>query len=263
MQPGFPFARVQTGASISPIMGLISASPGIVEDDLSSKTGSRRLRAPWKTGGAVSAGPARLLLEVLFWGTGLLLIAVYFGATIGFENERREGIASFARAQAAASNPRDSGSDGVAVPPSAVRGETPAQPVADRSESLPIALLRIPGIGLEVPVFDDISERNLSRGAGWIPGTASPNGGGNMAVAAHRDQYFRGLKDVAVGDLLELESLSGPRNYRVESLTIVEPEDLWPLDPAEVDTVTLVTCYPFYFVGSAPQRYIVQAVAID
>lgn len=211
----------------------------------------------------MSTGPARLLLEFLFWGTGLLLIATYFGATIGFENERVEGIASFARAQSAASHSRDSGTDRIAVPPLAVWGETPAQPVADLNGSLPIALLRIPGIGLEVPVFGDISERNLSRGAGWIPGTALPNDGGNMAIAAHRDRYFRGLKDVAVGDLLELESLSGPRNYRVESLTIVEPEDLWPLHPAELATVTLVTCYPFYFIGSAPKRYIVQAVAID
>ncbi|MCA1779948.1 MAG: class D sortase [Xanthomonadaceae bacterium] len=121
----------------------------------------------------------------------------------------------------------------------------------------------MPGVNLEVPVFADISERNLSRGAGWVPGTALPNDGGNMAIAAHRDQYFRALKDVAVGDLLELESLSGPQDYRVTSLTIVEPEDLWPLDPADVATVTLVTCYPFYFVGSAPQRYIVQAVAVD
>ena len=121
----------------------------------------------------------------------------------------------------------------------------------------------MPGVDLKVPVFADISERNLSRGAGWIPGTASPNDGGNMAIAAHRDQYFRALKDVAVGDLLELESLSGPRNYRVTSLTIVEPEDLWPLDPTDVATVTLVTCHPFYFIGSAPQRYIVQAVAFD
>lgn len=211
----------------------------------------------------MSAGSGKLFLELAFWAIGLLLISLYFGATIGFESERREGIESFVRAQAALSYPRDSGPDSVAVPPTVAERETPGAPAADRSESLPIALLRMPGIGLEVPVFDDISERNLSRGAGWIPGTASPNAGGNMAVAAHRDQYFRALKDVAVGDLLELESLSGTRNYRVESLTIVEPEDLWPLDPADVDTVTLVTCYPFYFIGSAPQRYIVQAVAVD
>ena len=141
--------------------------------------------------------------------------------------------------------------------------EAAGEPEALAIDALPVALLRMPGIDLEVPVFADISERNLSRGAGWIPGTASPNDGGNMAIAAHRDQYFRALKDVTVGDLLELESLSGPRSYKVTSLTIVEPEDLWPLDPTDVATVTLVTCYPFYFVGSAPQRYIVQAVAFD
>ncbi len=211
----------------------------------------------------MSIGFGKRFLELAFWGIGLLLIAVYFGATAGFESERRDGIAAFTRAQAAASHPRDSESAGVAVALPVAPRETPAEPRTDGGESLPVALLRMPGIGLEVPVFGDISERNLSRGAGWIPGTASPNTGGNMAVAAHRDQYFRALKDVAIGDLLELEDLSGQRDYKVTSWTIVEPEDLWPLDPADVDTVTLVTCYPFYFIGSAPQRYIVQAVAVD
>lgn len=222
----------------------------------------------------MNTGSGKLVLELACWGVGLLLIAVYFGATTGFENERREGIDMFARAQAAAGYPGDSGSIATALPPTVGqqpqtgaqtndRHETPGQTETDRNDSLPVALLRMRGVGLEVPVFDDISERNLSRGAGWIPGTASPNAGGNMAIAAHRDQYFRALKDVAIGDLLELEGLSGQRDYKVTSITIVEPEDLWPLDPAEVDTVTLVTCYPFYFIGSAPKRYIVQAIAID
>lgn len=225
----------------------------------------------------MSIGSGKLFLELACWGVGLLLIAVYFGATIGFENERREGIDLFAQAQAAAGYPGNSGSNAAASQsvdqqPQTVAQtnertddghDTPGQTETDPNDSFPVALLRMPGVGLEVPVFDDISERNLSRGAGWVPGTAMPNDGGNMAIAAHRDQYFRALKDVAVGDLLELEGLSGQRDYKVASITIVEPEDLWPLDPAEVDTVTLITCYPFYFIGSAPKRYIVQAVAID
>jgi len=210
-------------------------------------------------------------MELLLWVGGVSLVAFYFGSTIGFESDRRQGIEAFTRAQAAVSSS------------SAAAPESPRQTVGvDRDEltvdyhedvssererveheSLPVALLRMPGIDLEVPVFGDISERNLNRGAGWVPGTALPNDGGNMAIAAHRDRYFRALKDVAVGDLLELESLSGPRNYKVTSVTIVQPEDLWPLGPAEAATVTLITCYPFYFIGSAPQRYIVQAVAID
>ncbi|MDT8410126.1 MAG: class D sortase [Wenzhouxiangellaceae bacterium] len=205
-----------------------------------------------------------MTIELVCWATGVSLIAMYFGATIGFESERRQGIELFTQAQAAAqaaSAPAPESAAGVAQ--TVDQHKTPGATAAAETASLPVALLRMPGVGLEVPVFDDISERNLSRGAGWIPGTALPNDGGNMAIAAHRDQYFRALKDVAIGDLLELESLSGPRNYKVTSLTIVQPEDLWPLDPADVATVTLVTCYPFYFVGSAPQRFIVQAVAVD
>lgn len=211
----------------------------------------------------VSAGTGKLVVEITCWAAGILMVALYLGATVGFENERREGIEMFTRAQAAARAPGPTTVGTIVSSPSADQQELPRELDVSETGSLPVALLRMPGVGLEVPVFDDISERNLSRGAGWIPGTALPNDGGNMAVAAHRDQYFRPLKDVAVGDLLELESLSGRRDYAVTSITIVEPDDLWPLDPAETDTVTLVTCYPFYFVGSAPQRYIVQAVAID
>lgn len=209
----------------------------------------------------MSTGPGKLFLELACWGIGLLLIAVYFGATVGFENERREGIEVFARAQAAASASAFE-PDSVVLPQDVDRAEPPRQLDAEL-DSLPVAVLRMPGLDLEVPVFSDISERNLSRGAGWVPGTALPNDDGNMAIAAHRDQYFRALKDAAVGDLLELESLSGQRDYKVTSITIVQPEELWPLDASDMNTVTLITCYPFYFVGSAPQRYIVQAVAVN
>jgi sortase A len=127
---------------------------------------------------------------------------------------------------------------------------------------LPIALLRISRVGLEVPVFADTSERNLYRGAGWVKGTSAPDDGGNMAIAAHRDSYFRALKDVAVGDIIEIESITQQQTYRVVKLSIVEPEDVSSLYATDTAAVTLVTCYPFYFVGNAPQRYIVRAVAM-
>jgi sortase A len=136
-------------------------------------------------------------------------------------------------------------------------------PVALDMESLPIALLRIGRVGLEVPVYADTTERNLNRGAGWVKGTAAPDDGGNIAIAAHRDGYFRVLKDVAVGDVLELESITQERLYRVTEISIVEPGDTSSLFATETAAVTLVTCYPFYFVGHAPQRYIVRAVALQ
>jgi sortase A len=114
---------------------------------------------------------------------------------------------------------------------------------------------------VEVPVYVDASERNLNRGAGLVAGTAPPGSDGNIAIAAHRDGYFRALERVAVGDLLELETPLLRRQYRVAEVAIVEPTDIRSLLETGVPTVTLVTCYPFYFVGNAPRRYIVRALA--
>ena len=111
-----------------------------------------------------------------------------------------------------------------------------------------------------MPVLEGTDDWTLNRAAGHIADTAAPGSEGNSGIAAHRDGFFRSLKDVRVGDLLELETLRGIARYRIERTWIVEPEDVSVLDPTPGAAVTLVTCYPFYFVGSAPQRYIVRAV---
>jgi sortase A len=146
--------------------------------------------------------------------------------------------------------------------PGRIRGYAAAVTGHDESER-PAAVLRIASVNLEVPVYADSNERNLNRGAGLIAGTAQPGGGGNVAIAAHRDGYFRALRNAAVGDVIELESRALRKTYRISEITIVEPTDMWPLDETDEPAVTLVTCYPFYFVGSAPQRFIVRAVAVD
>ena len=125
---------------------------------------------------------------------------------------------------------------------------------------VPLAVLRIPKIDLEVPVLEGTGDVSLTRGVGHIEETAIPGMDGNAGIAGHRDGFFRGLKDVGPGDELELETLQGKQVYRVERTWIVNPEDVSVLDPTPGRSVTLVTCYPFYFVGSAPQRYIVRAV---
>lgn len=125
----------------------------------------------------------------------------------------------------------------------------------------PVALLRIPSVGIEVPVYPNIEERNLNRGAGLIDGTATPGSDGNIGIAAHRDGYFRALKDIAVGDALELRSPTQLRRYRVSDISIVQPTDTSPLQATAGPAITLVTCYPFHFVGNAPQRFIVRAMA--
>lgn len=131
--------------------------------------------------------------------------------------------------------------------------------------NLPLGVLRIPEIALEVPIHDGTDEVVLNRAVGWIsgttrPGVANPGQGGNVGLAGHRDGFFRGLKDIALGDTIEVETLAGSRTYVVDGTLIVKPEDVWVLNPTSDQTLTLVTCYPFYHVGKAPKRFIVKAV---
>lgn len=123
----------------------------------------------------------------------------------------------------------------------------------------PLAILRVPRIDLEVAVLDGTDELTLNRAVGRIAGTATVQTMGNLGIAGHRDGFFRGLKDVAVGDELELETLIGSSTFVIDDISIVAPTDVYVLAPTDRPTITLVTCYPFYYVGKAPQRYIVRA----
>jgi sortase A len=127
----------------------------------------------------------------------------------------------------------------------------------------PLAVLAIPRIGLEVPVFDGTDDLILNRGAGRITGTAKPGQPGNIGIAAHRDGFFRGLKDIRVGDRIELRTQGDAALYAVDDIEIVQPTDVTVLRNRSSPSLTLVTCYPFYFVGDAPQRYIVHASIVD
>ena len=129
----------------------------------------------------------------------------------------------------------------------------------DHDFDAPLAILRIPRINLEVAVLHGTTELALNRGVGHIAGTPLPGEGGNIGIAGHRDGYFRGLKDVVVGDLIEMETLTASQDYTITELLLVDPPDVWVLEPTENPSITLVTCYPFYYAGSAPQRYIVRA----
>lgn len=206
------------------------------------------------------------MLEVACWITGVALLALWSVAFFGGEIERTQAIAEFVQARAgilarSEATARESLRPVIVDHRSGVAVSAASPAVAPAAP--PIALLRIPRIALEVPVFGDTSEYNLNRGAGWIEGTAAPGEDGNIAIAAHRDRYFRALKDVAVGDAVELESLTQRREYRVTGLSIVQPDDTSWLSATRAATVTLVTCYPFYYVGHAPKRYIVRAVGVS
>lgn len=123
----------------------------------------------------------------------------------------------------------------------------------------PLALLRVASVGIDVPVFEHESDLALNRGASLIAGMGTPDGGGNVGIAAHRDGFFRPLKDVRLGDIIELRTISKLHRYKVTSIDIVPSDDPRLLADTEDPTLTLITCYPFYYVGSAPQRYVVRA----
>ena len=123
----------------------------------------------------------------------------------------------------------------------------------------PLGVLEISALQLRVPILEGTDDLTLDRGVGHISGTASLGGDGNIGIAGHRDGFFRGLKDIRVGQTLDVYSQRGRSRYVVDEIQIVSPDDVSVLAPRAAPSLTLVTCYPFYFVGSAPSRYIVHA----
>lgn len=210
------------------------------------------------------------LTELILIVVGAAMLAAYFGARAHGDAARIAAIAAFESTlpqPAPAERPLpvvDRVPAAPAVPDQGDWSDTRrAKYAATEPRGAPLAVLRIESVALEVPVFAGTGERELNRGAGHIPGTAAPGAPGNAGIAAHRDGWFRSLEHVELGDVVELVTHSGRMTYRVNDLTVVEPSEVSVLDPTDEATLTLVTCYPFYFVGSAPQRYIVRAVAIN
>ena len=122
-----------------------------------------------------------------------------------------------------------------------------------------IGELEIPRLRVSVMVFEGDDAGILRLGAGHIPGTALPPGSGNIGIAAHRDTYFRPLRVIRANDVITLKTPAGTSRYEVTGTRIVRPTDISVLARAPGRDLTLVTCYPFFYVGSAPQRFIVHA----
>jgi len=201
-------------------------------------------------------GFERLLLVI-----GFVLVAAYVAARIYSAVSSRAGLREFWRTHTAATAQPEKGrpdfrlwSEGrVAAYKASLNATSPSA----------LAVLEIPSIELEVPVFEGTDELTLNRGVGHIEGTPLTGKGGNAGIAGHRDGFFRGLKDIRPGDTIDLVSQTGTNRYVVDEILIVAPEDTWVLQPRPLTSLTLVTCYPFYFVGSAPQRFIVHASVTD
>ena len=125
-----------------------------------------------------------------------------------------------------------------------------------------VGRLAIPRLGLSVMVLEGTSAATLRRAAGHIAGTALPGDRGNTAISAHRDTFFRPLRGIRPRDSISLKTSAGDFRYRVVSISIVEPGDTGVLASADTQVLTLVTCYPFTFIGPAPERFVVRAERI-
>jgi len=126
-----------------------------------------------------------------------------------------------------------------------------------------IGEMEVPRLGLKVMVVQGDSPSILQRAVGHLPGTALPGEAGNVALAGHRDTFFRPLRDIRSGDAITFRTLDGEFRYQVESTTVVPPSDVSSLRSLGGRTLTLITCFPFYYVGAAPDRFIVRAREVE
>lgn len=215
-----------------------------------------------------SEGGLRLRSKVperLLFAVGFVLLAVFAVARFSAAFLRERDVRRFDAAVASRVEPRIRPASAVAetVPGPDMSLWSPERRKAfaesRASVGIPLAVLSIPKIHLEVAVLDGTDDLSLNRAVGLIEGTPRPGERGNIGIAGHRDGFFRALKDIGPGDGITLRSAAGRHDYVVKSVRIVEEDDTSVLDDSPRDSVTLVTCYPFYYVGSAPRRYIVRA----
>jgi len=188
---------------------------------------------------------ARRWLETLSWGAGLCLLAIYGAALAWSSYASDQGLDVMREARAAHTGESTQSHE---LMPSAMNA------------TFPRAVLRIPSLELEVPVYAGTSTGVLNHGAGLIEGTAWPGSDdGNIGIAAHRDSFFRPLQGIRPGAQLYIDTVQSTRRYRVTSISVVAPQEVAVLADTVRPSVTLVTCYPFHYVGAAPQRFIVRA----
>lgn len=222
---------------------------------LSAKASERRFQRLAKRGIRVPGGIERLLLAA-----GLVLALIYVGNLIYATAMSQAKLWSFSQLKIDA--PPAKNEEYRSASDFSLRAE---KHVASCKHALaarmgaPWAVLSIPRLRLDVPVFEGTDGLTLNQGAGRIAGTAKPGESGNIGVAAHRDGFFRSLKDIHMGDRIELAQLQHQFIYTVDNIMVVDPSDTTALKARAQPSLTLVTCYPFYFVGDAPRRYIVQA----
>jgi sortase A len=207
-----------------------------------------------------------LELSLLAFGFGCLLFYVYFAARSAiYQRQAKAEIDRIIAARDAAS------SSSVSAPAAPSTGEAPESPTMSRRapgtpNAAPLARgsvigrVDVPRLKLSAAIAEGDDDSTLGKAVGHLPETPLPwQQAGNAAFAAHRDGLFRPLRNIRVNDEINVVTPHGEFFYRVKKTHVVNPEDVWVLAPTSTPTLTLITCYPFSFVGHAPQRFIVQA----
>ena len=134
---------------------------------------------------------------------------------------------------------------------------SPSRTVAKEGDVL--GRIEIPRLGVNVAILEGTTSQTLRLGVGHIESTALPGETGNIGIAGHRDTYFRAVKDIRTNDEIQIQTATGLSRFEVDSVQIVDPGDTGVLAPSAGSAITLVTCYPFHFIGAAPKRFVVHA----
>jgi sortase A len=188
----------------------------------------------------INHDPLRLAQRAFVW-LGIVAVAYAGGTAVYAQIAHRYQSSMFDKARAATTVPG-----------------TPAR-AAELREGDTMGRLEIQRIGISVMIRHGAEEATLALGAGHVPATPSPGGDGNVVLAAHRDTFFRRLEGIQAGDRIRILTVGQTYEYVVDSTETVDPEDTRVMESRARQELTLITCYPFYFVGSAPKRFIVHA----
>lgn len=201
-------------------------------------------------------------IEATAWALGIALLSSYAALRVSSERDSRASVQAFQtlRRDALAQVATDRLRSPLARIDQSLWSKARVHAFQQaKVRELPQGILSIPALRLVVPIYSGTTPSELDRGVGHIEGSAPLDAEGNVAIAGHRDGFFRTLGRMRIGQTLYVETLAGTRTYRVTEKRIVAPSDVSVLAPTARPSVTLVTCYPFYFVGPAPRRFVVRA----
>ena len=187
------------------------------------------------------ASHARRVAQRACVGFGVAALAYAGGTAVYAEIAHRYHSSMFDKALAGAALPRT------------------VERAPDLREGDMMGRLEIPRLGISVMIRHGTADATLTLGAGHVPATPSPGGDGNVVLAAHRDTFFRALEGIRTGDRIRILTQSQAYEYVADSAETVDPEDTRVMESRGRQELTLITCYPFYFIGSAPKRFIVHA----